>query len=140
MVIVEYVSPLVYMLRNMTNNYIFLGSVLKDLCFPNTLQPIVLSEEGVEKPALEIFAKTLELVNRDKDLIQNPIHPKQCLHIGDELMWSVMLACVHWKYTAEHDLCEPVIIMVQSIRDGMLCYYGGPGMMENMSIKMLMKL
>lgn len=84
------------MLRNMTNNYIFLGNVLKDLSFPSALQPIMLSEEeGAEKPGPEIFAKTLQLVNRDKDLIQNPIHPKQCLHIGDELMWSVMLACVH---------------------------------------------
>ncbi|KJA29019.1 hypothetical protein HYPSUDRAFT_155242 [Hypholoma sublateritium FD-334 SS-4] len=62
-------------------------NVLKDLRFPSTLQPVVLSEkEGVEKPAREIFMKTLELVNQDEDCIQNPIHPRQCLHIGDELL------------------------------------------------------
>lgn len=100
MAIVEYVSPSVYMPRNTTNNHIFSGNVLKDLSFPSTLQPIVLSEEeGVEKPAREIFVKTLELINHDEDFTQNHVHPRQCLHIGDGLLWlSRLCLCPLEKY------------------------------------------
>ncbi|KAF8967857.1 HAD-like domain-containing protein [Flammula alnicola] len=62
-------------------------AVLKDLEFPDTVDPIVLSEEeGIEKPSREIFMKALELVNRKVDREQGLIHPKQCLHVGDELV------------------------------------------------------
>lgn len=65
--------------------------MLRDLGFPDTLEPIVLSEEeSKEKPSREIFMKTLELVNQDGALGESPIQTKQCLHIGDELVWSVL--------------------------------------------------
>jgi len=60
---------------------------LKDLEFPDTLEPIVLSEEeGVEKPSSEIFLKVLELVNNEHEQHGNRILPSQCVHIGDELL------------------------------------------------------
>ncbi|KAF9481524.1 hypothetical protein BDN70DRAFT_876167 [Pholiota conissans] len=62
-------------------------SVLKDLEFPDCLAPIVLSEEeGIEKPCSEIFMKTLNLVNQDRDLEHKPIRPQESLHVGDELV------------------------------------------------------
>jgi FMN phosphatase YigB (HAD superfamily) len=64
--------------------------VLKDLNFPDSLQPIVLSEEeGIEKPSKQIFMKVLELVNGDLKT-QSIIQPEECLHIGDELIWFVL--------------------------------------------------
>ena len=64
--------------------------VLKDLSFPHSLQPIVLSEEErIEKPSKPIFMKALELVNGDLKT-ENTIGPEECLHIGDELIWFVL--------------------------------------------------
>jgi len=64
--------------------------VLKDLNFPDSLQPIVLSEEeGMEKPSKQIFMKALELVNADLKT-GSTIRPEECLHIGDELIWFVL--------------------------------------------------
>ncbi|KAJ3934700.1 MAG: HAD-like domain-containing protein [Lentinula lateritia] len=58
-------------------------SVLTDLNLPNYMIPIVLSEEeGIEKPAKEIFLRTLERVNSIRG---ERIRPKQCVHVGDEL-------------------------------------------------------
>ncbi|KAK0461183.1 HAD-like domain-containing protein [Desarmillaria tabescens] len=58
-------------------------SVLKDLGFPNYLDPIILSEEeGIEKPSKEIFIRALDAVNRKTN---PPIKLKECLHVGDEL-------------------------------------------------------
>ncbi|KAF8806424.1 HAD-like protein [Phlegmacium glaucopus] len=60
--------------------------VLKDLSFPDSLQPVVLSEEeGIEKPSGRIFMKALELVNGDLRT-ESTIRPEECLHIGDELI------------------------------------------------------
>ncbi|KAF9012411.1 HAD-like domain-containing protein [Cyathus striatus] len=60
---------------------------LKDLGFPATLTPVILSEEaGVEKPSMDIFHACLDIVN--KDLLpshESPIKPEECLHVGDEL-------------------------------------------------------
>lgn len=78
----------------MTNKFInyILGSVLKDLGFPDTLWPIVLSEEeGIEKTSPGIFMKALEFVNREEALKHDPIQPQECLHVGDELVWSVLV-------------------------------------------------
>ncbi|KIM40179.1 hypothetical protein M413DRAFT_73692 [Hebeloma cylindrosporum] len=59
-------------------------AVLKDLDFPDTLWPVVLSdEEGIEKPSNEIFLKVLELVNNSYE--HGRILPSECGHIGDEL-------------------------------------------------------
>lgn len=45
--------------------------------------PIVLSEEeGIEKPAKEIFLRTLERMNSIRG---EGIRPEQCVHVGDEL-------------------------------------------------------
>ncbi|TFK73991.1 HAD-like protein [Pluteus cervinus] len=64
-------------------------SVLEDLGFPSTLAPIILSEEeGVEKPSPEIFMRALQKVN-DANLRTEgfkPIEPRECVHVGDELM------------------------------------------------------
>ncbi|KAJ7446154.1 HAD-like domain-containing protein [Mycena galericulata] len=58
-------------------------SVLPDLAFPKYLSPILLSEnEGVEKPAPEIFLRALTRVNAK---LETPITPSECLHVGDEL-------------------------------------------------------
>jgi len=60
--------------------------VLKDLSFPDSLQPVVLSEEeGIEKPSKKIFMKALDLVNADLST-GSTIQPEECLHIGDELI------------------------------------------------------
>jgi len=59
--------------------------VLKDLSFPDSLQPVVLSEEGIEKPSKQIFMKALELINGDMRT-KSTIQPEECLHIGDELI------------------------------------------------------
>ena len=65
--------------------------MLKDLSFPDSLQPIVLSEEeGIEKPSKPIFMKALELVNGDLKTENTIIGPEECLHIGDELIWFVL--------------------------------------------------
>ena len=65
------------------------GKVLKDLSFPDSLQPVVLSEEeGIEKPSEQIFMRALDLVNGD--LKMESIRPEECLHIGDELIWFVL--------------------------------------------------
>jgi FMN phosphatase YigB (HAD superfamily) len=66
------------------------GKVLKDLSFPDSLQPIVLSEEeGIEKPSKQIFMQAVELVNRELRA-ESIIRPEECLHIGDELIWFVL--------------------------------------------------
>jgi FMN phosphatase YigB (HAD superfamily) len=66
------------------------GKVLKDLSFPDSLQPIVLSgEEGIEKPSKQIFMQAVELVNRELRT-ESIIRPEECLHIGDELIWFVL--------------------------------------------------
>ncbi|KAG6842173.1 hypothetical protein C0991_001666 [Blastosporella zonata] len=60
-------------------------SVLRDLNFPSSLNPIILSEEeGVEKPSPEIYRRALSAVNSELNQ-DNPITPDQCLHVGDEL-------------------------------------------------------
>ena len=64
--------------------------MLKDLSFPDSLQPVVLSEEeGVEKPSKQIFMKALDLVNGDLRA-ESSIQPEECLHIGDELIRFVL--------------------------------------------------
>ncbi|KAJ3844680.1 HAD-like domain-containing protein [Lentinula raphanica] len=58
-------------------------SVLTDLDLPGYTIPIVLSEEeGIEKPAKEIFLRTIERVNSMRG---ERIRPVQCIHVGDEL-------------------------------------------------------
>nr|GAT56784.1 haloacid dehalogenase-like hydrolase domain-containing 3 [Mycena chlorophos] len=58
-------------------------SVLKDLEFPASLSPIILSEAvGVEKPSREIFELALERVNAGRN---EKVLPEECLHVGDEL-------------------------------------------------------
>ncbi|GAW05429.1 HAD hydrolase subfamily IA REG-2-like protein [Lentinula edodes] len=58
-------------------------SVLTDLELPDYMIPIVLSEEeGIEKPAKEIFLRTLERMNSIRG---EGIRPEQCVHVGDEL-------------------------------------------------------
>ncbi|KAF9049821.1 HAD-like domain-containing protein [Panaeolus papilionaceus] len=60
--------------------------VLKDLEFPEFLEPIILSEEvGVEKPSRQIFQHALDLVNKSLNPGEKAILPEECLHIGDEL-------------------------------------------------------
>lgn len=55
---------------------------LKDLGFPASLCPIVLSEEaGAHKPSREIFQHMLSQVNSNSEI---PITPEDCLHVGDE--------------------------------------------------------
>ncbi|KAF5322153.1 hypothetical protein D9619_001896 [Psilocybe cf. subviscida] len=62
-----------------------LRSVLQDLDFPHIQDSILLSaEEGVEKPSQAIFMQALDLVNSNRNELQ-PIRPKECLHVGDEL-------------------------------------------------------
>lgn len=62
--------------------------MLEDLGFPATLDTVVLSEEeGVEKPAQEIFLRTIGIVNEKVLYGQRPLDPAECLHIGDELIW-----------------------------------------------------
>lgn len=61
-----------------------LGSVLRDLEFPASLDPIVLSEEeGVEKPSPDLYRRALAVVNAQNQ--RNAIVPAQCLHVGDEI-------------------------------------------------------
>ena len=61
---------------------------MEDLGFPTSLNTIVLSEEeGVEKPAKEIFLQTIKLVNGKVPHGRRPLDPAECLHIGDELIW-----------------------------------------------------
>ncbi|KAJ7072241.1 HAD-like protein [Mycena amicta] len=58
-------------------------SVLKDLGFPNTLSPVILSDAvGVEKPSPAIFHLALERVNAER---REQISREKCVHIGDEL-------------------------------------------------------
>jgi len=60
--------------------------VLQDLNFPDSLQPVVLSEEeGIEKPAKQMFMNALKLINGDLKT-ESIIRPEECLHIGDELI------------------------------------------------------
>ena len=62
--------------------------MLEDLDFPSSLDTIVLSEEeGIEKPAREIFFRAIKLVNEKVLRGQKPLDPVECLHIGDELIW-----------------------------------------------------
>ncbi|KAF8622735.1 hypothetical protein AX15_006825 [Amanita polypyramis BW_CC] len=62
-------------------------SALEDLGFPPSLDTIVLSEEeGIEKPAREIFLRAIELVNEKALRRRKPLKPAECLHIGDELV------------------------------------------------------
>jgi len=61
------------------------GSVLKDLEFPSSIYPIILSEEeGIEKPSHEIFFRALRRVNVGRLIA---IKPQECLYVGDELDW-----------------------------------------------------
>jgi HAD superfamily hydrolase (TIGR01549 family) len=54
-------------------------SVLKDLELPPFVDPIVLSdEERIEKPAKDIFLRTIRKVSAT-------LHPDECLHVGDDL-------------------------------------------------------
>jgi HAD superfamily hydrolase (TIGR01549 family) len=58
-------------------------AVLTDLKFPEYVAPIVLSEEeGIEKPAQEMFMRTLERVSSIRG---ERIRPEECVHVGDEL-------------------------------------------------------
>ncbi|KAE9411368.1 HAD-like protein [Gymnopus androsaceus JB14] len=58
-------------------------SVLLALKFPEYMSPVVLSEEeGIEKPAREIFLRALERVNSIRG---ECLRADQCLHVGDEL-------------------------------------------------------
>ncbi|KAJ4483318.1 HAD-like domain-containing protein [Lentinula aciculospora] len=58
-------------------------SVLTDLKLLDHTMPIVLSEEeGIEKPAKEIFLRTVKRVNSIRG---ERIRPEQCIHVGDEL-------------------------------------------------------
>ena len=61
------------------------GAVLKDLEFPDCIDPILISEElGIEKPASAIFQRALDAVNAHTEA---PIAADECLHVGDELIW-----------------------------------------------------
>ncbi len=61
---------------------------MEDLGFLASLDAVVLSEEeGIEKPAQEIFLRTIGLVNEKVLYGQRPLDPTECLHIGDELIW-----------------------------------------------------
>jgi hypothetical protein len=63
--------------------------VLKDLKFPESMVPIVLSEqEGIEKPAQEIFLRTLERVST---LRGEQTTAGQSIHVGDELDEQVLI-------------------------------------------------
>ena len=106
------------------------GKVLKDLSFPDSLQPVVLSEEGIEKPSKQIFMKALELINGDMRT-KSTIQPEECLHIGDELIWFVL-----WLIEAVFiSSCRTVIIMVRLQLVSMLCCFGGKDLMDTMSTK-----
>jgi len=61
------------------------AAVLKDLEFPDYIDPILISEElGIEKPAAGIFQHALDAVNARMEV---PIAADECLHVGDELIW-----------------------------------------------------
>jgi len=64
-----------------------LRAVLRDLDFPSSLDPIVVSEEeGFEKPSPEIFFRAITQVNQKIERQGRiPIKPEECLHVGDEL-------------------------------------------------------
>lgn len=83
----------------MLNNRTGAGKVLKDLEFPEFLEPIILSEEvGVEKPSRQIFQHALDLVNKSLNPGEKAILPEECLHIGDELnWWDVFFRCLRVK-------------------------------------------
>ncbi|KAJ3515509.1 hypothetical protein NLJ89_g1710 [Agrocybe chaxingu] len=69
-----------------SNGDIRIRYALKSLGFPDTLDPMVLSDvEGVEKPSPKIFMKVLDAVNL-KMLPKEHIQPAECLHVGDELV------------------------------------------------------
>ncbi|KAF8633393.1 hypothetical protein AX17_004564 [Amanita inopinata Kibby_2008] len=62
-------------------------SVIEDLDFPASLDPIILSEEeGVEKPGREIFDRGIQAVSKQHLQSQQPLQPSECLHVGDELV------------------------------------------------------
>ena len=68
-------------------SYLILGSVLEDLNFPSEMDTIVLSEEeGVEKPASQIFHRAINNVNAKILRGRHPLELAECLHIGDELI------------------------------------------------------
>jgi len=107
------------------------GKVLKDLSFPDSLQPVVLSEEeGIEKPSKQIFMKALELVNGDLKT-ESTIRPEECLHIGDELIWFV-LYFIEPVFTSS---CHAVITTVRLPLVLMLCCFNGRDLMDTMSTK-----
>jgi FMN phosphatase YigB (HAD superfamily) len=90
MAIVVYVSSIItlYIDKAPKSKYTFTGTVLEDLNFPDTLSPVVLSEEeGIEKPSNEFFLKALESLNNSHEQYGGRILPSQCVHIGDELIW-----------------------------------------------------
>jgi FMN phosphatase YigB (HAD superfamily) len=88
MAIVVYVSSIITFYIGKAPKYIFAGTVLEDLNFPDTLSPIVLSEEeGIEKPSNKIFLNALEPLNNSYERYGGRILPSQCVHIGDELIW-----------------------------------------------------
>ena len=64
---------------------------MKDLSFPLSLDPVVLSEEeGIEKPSREIFDRVLWYVNQNQSPEKGRIETEECLHVGDELEWYVL--------------------------------------------------
>ncbi|KAF6760254.1 HAD-like domain-containing protein [Ephemerocybe angulata] len=77
--------PTILELQNSGVQLIFAqGSVLQDLGFPQTVNPVALSEElGMEKPDRAIFDWTLRKYNSDHP--NERVDPGSCLHIGDEL-------------------------------------------------------
>ena len=90
MAIIVYVSSIItlYIGKGPKSRHTFTGAVLEDLNFPDTLSPVVLSEEeGIEKPSNEFFFKALELSNNSHEQYSGRILPSQCVHIGDELIW-----------------------------------------------------
>lgn len=58
-----------------------LVQALEDLEALPQLDPVLISgDEGIEKPAAEIFLKACERAG---------VPPEQALHVGDELVWCV---------------------------------------------------
>jgi HAD superfamily hydrolase (TIGR01549 family) len=64
-------------------------AVLRDLGVASYFNPILLSEDtGFEKPSPEIFLRAC----RESDDSRTPSKPEECVHVGDELDWSVSYA------------------------------------------------
>jgi hypothetical protein len=64
-------------------------AVLRDLDVASYFNPTLLSEDtGFEKPSPEIFLRAC----RESDDSRTPSKPEECVHVGDELDWSVSYA------------------------------------------------